>query len=131
MAIVEISKRRVIEVLTRENLKHGTYGDDPKGSTDSKVLASTRGCSFCAVGAVVRGAMWSKATVGQVARAASCQGIGGSPELRQMEGAFEGWDVGGEGGRKAVVAWARKNLPASIRIDIGNAKPRRGMKVVG
>lgn len=139
MAIVEMTKRQVIEVLRKEKLTHSVFAADPDGIQATPTPANTPGCSFCAVGQIVRAAMATAAPVSDVFDAAVKSKCYGRP-LRGLESAFEfgykGADDGaedhdGELGRRAAISYARKNLPPRVCIDIGDAKPRRGMKVVG
>lgn len=125
MAIVEMTKAQVIAVLKREdNFVQGTFiaGD----------IEPAAKCAVCAVGAVVRAALPRNASgtdvhvaIGQMSDAAYCEYLGSlSAAFEHAEGDFE--EI-----RKAAIAHVREHFPARVRIDIGNAKPRRGMRVVG
>jgi hypothetical protein len=134
MAIVEMTKRQVIEVLRKEKLVSGSYGSTPRHLNAETTKANAPGCAFCAVGQVVRAASATTTSVADVAMNARSVAAYTKP-MRRIERAFEGWDTSGdwdnEKGRKAAIKWARRFLPAKVRINIGNAEPRRGMKVVG
>ncbi len=107
MAIVEMTKRQVIEVLRKEKLTHCTFGEAAPFRSEDETLARLRSCSFCAVGQVVRAVMRSSATVADVAPVAanacwSDRDAGARTELGLLERAFEnlpGYDEDEERGQ--------------------------------
>lgn len=134
MAIVEMTKAQVIEALEKERLTSGDWGNEGGQDGDDPV---GRGCSFCAVGAVVRR---------MVAKSSSFQAIYDRAEhlgwgpLRQLSDVYEG-AVNGSGrqdredaieeGRAAAIAHVRDHFPDTVQLNIGAVKPGRGMKVIG
>jgi hypothetical protein len=149
MALVELTKKQVIEAIRKEpRLRYCRWVGvlRPSGGTSSLLAERqdkpppARKCTFCAVGAVVRAAMATTTPVTLIAEAAADGGGDDASPLSALSEAFEGacsetmLDVtaaDAEAGRKAAIDHVRKNFPARVRIDIGAAKPRRGMKVVG
>lgn len=131
--IVEMTKKQILEVLRKEPLTHGTYAGWPVNVPGS-APADTKGCSFCAVGQVVRAAMATKTPLFKVNEAACSRA--NSPLLIEMERVFErvpqplGNVLDDGAGREAAIDFVKKNFPARVRLNIGTAKPRRGMKVV-
>lgn len=136
MTIVEMTKKQVIDVLKREKLTHGRWGDGP-----DRARARSKACSFCAVGQVVRAAMSASASLDDVAEIAGDIGWDGNV-FQALSDAFEdrygkdyienpSLDPDGEKGRRRAIAYVKsRRFPEIVRIDIGEAKPRRGMKVV-
>lgn len=132
MAKVEMTRTEVAEAIKRERLTAGTWarsggqpGNEPVGAA----------CSFCAVGAVVRAAMSAEAELRDVRDTADTLG-NKNDYLCQLSEAFEcavadDDRVNLEVGRRAAIAFVMSDaFPDTITIDIGNAKPRRGMRVV-
>lgn len=138
--IVEISKKRVIQILKKEKLVHGVFGSPyndpangwPSRRRPSRRKASHRACAMCAVGQVVRAAMSTDVTIDRVSEIAGEQTNRklwlGLSDVFEASGRYLDVDTGT--GRKAAIEYVKERFPATVRIDIGDAKPRRGMKVV-
>jgi len=143
MTIVEMTKKQVIEALRAEKLTSGAFIRG-RGHALGHVTKA-KDCAVCAVGAVVRKALAATASERDVEDIIVTRAK--LPTLlRKLSDVYEVavcGDVGGlafgghgftkdkaEAGRAAAIAHVRKHFPARIRIDISNAKPRRGMKIV-
>jgi len=151
MAIVELTKKQIIEALKKEpRLRYGrwvgiigAHGGTlaPHSLEDVETLeARSPRCTFCAVGAVVRSAMSRRASVVDVEGIACEIGNDSDSPMFMLSDRFEGAmphalvdlsSKDAEDGRWAAIEYVREEFPPKIRIDIGRAKPRRGMKVVG
>jgi hypothetical protein len=135
MAIVEMTKQSVIEAIERERLTCGSWADAPWHHDDDEPVS--KDCSFCAVGAVVRRAMAATAPFWNVHQTAADVGFT-DPLMIGLSAVYEGAvNDGGAGleaaleeGRQAAIAHVRASFPETIHVDIGDAKPRRGMRVV-
>lgn len=131
--IVEMTKKQILEVLRKEPLTHGVYAEWPINVSGS-APADTKGCSFCAVGQIVRAAMAKNTPLFKVNEAAYSRAE--SQLLVEMERVFEdtphplGRVLDEGAGREAAIDFVKKNFPARVRLNIGSAKPRRGMKIV-
>ena len=135
--IIEMKKADVIKLLKAE--KRLTRGMWIYGNSN---IPSR--CSVCAVGAIVRRMLATTVSVEAVEGLAGHMAgyyIGYDSRLRQLSevyeaaareaaGVFHDWTAGTAEGMKAAIAHIRTNWPATIRFDIGDARPRRGMKIV-
>lgn len=144
MTLVILTKKQVLDILRKEKLTRGTYGMSATGGP--QVPANSPGCAFCAVGQVVRAAMNTRTTVGVVANRAIANIDEPTPSgkaLERLESQFE-WsplwcssseepdlDRLNERGRARAINYVKSaRFPSKVIIDIGDAKPRRGMTVV-
>ena len=133
---IEMKKADVIKLLKAE--KRLTRGMWIYGNSN---IPSR--CSVCAVGAIVRRMLATTVSVEAVEGLAGHMAgyyIGYDSRLRRLSevyeaaareaaGVFHDWTAGTAEGMKAAIAHIRTNWPATIRFDIGDARPRRGMKI--
>lgn len=140
MTIVEMTKAQVIEALEKEpRLTAGTWAKPEREAR--KIVA----CSYCAVGAVVRQALAGVDIDPVIEVAEDCGSDGGV--MQSLSDVYENAAWGDtdfeyrerrrvefadmEAGRAAAIAHVRERFPGVVRIDIGNAEPRAGMRVLG
>lgn len=133
--IIEMKKADVIKLLKAEKRRTRDAWIDGSSNIPSR-------CSVCAVGAIVRRMLATTVStdaVDDLAGHMAGHDIGYDSRLRRLSMVYEeaareaapyDWASGTAEGMKAAIAHIRENWPATIRFDIGDARPRRGMKIV-
>lgn len=137
MTTVEMTRAQVISAIKRERLTARQWVSE---DSDAPPTAS---CGFCAVGSVVRRAMAQSTPAGWIGNVAEHIGWDGST-MQELSSAFEACasidngvkaptvtDETLEAGRAAAIAYVESPaFPDYIEIDIGVARPGRGVRVV-
>ena len=162
--IVELTKRFVIDAIEREpatRLETGQWYKMPKWWMRTGLpTVRSRDCKVCAVGAVMRRALYARESMDKVGVAAmtatqsepsygvrsvshlasaETQALDllkrGSPmcalsTMFEVEGREASTDDDYAEVKKTVIAFVRKHFPARMRVDIGECRPAADVKVV-
>ena len=115
--LVEILKKDFLKRLQTQDLVQMRF-------FDCRVGVLVKGCSTCAVGCLISMGISDSELVTKAHGEFKLDSM-----LSALSDVFER-EEDLESARRVAIAHVRKHFPAKIQVDIGNCKPRRGVKRV-